>query len=129
MIRSNSVIANSNHGLAKNARNGGQKLHKTSSQFKTSLEKQLYDNAHKSLTQFVPNRKFGGYDGADEPVSEINFTKSFSRIPNGHLLPKSHAHDGRMTRCTDRFVQYVYPNNMRTKYAEQFEHKNKRTLI
>lgn len=74
MIRSNSVIASSNHGLAKNARNGKQQIHKTSSQIKTSLEKALYDNAHKSLTQFVPNRKFGGYDGADEPVSEINFT-------------------------------------------------------
>jgi hypothetical protein len=93
------------------------------------MEKSLYDNAHKSLTHFAPNRKFGGYDGADEPVSEINFTSSFNRIPHGNLLPRSHANDGRMTRCTDRFVQYVYPSNMRTKYAEQFEHKNKRTLI
>jgi hypothetical protein len=58
---------------------------------RTDLEKHLYDNAAKSLTQFVPNRKFGGYEGADEPVSEINFSNSFAHIPNGHLLPRSHA--------------------------------------
>lgn len=93
------------------------------------MEKSLYDHAAKSLTQFVPNRKFGAYDGPEEQPVKIDFHNSFAHIPNGHLLPRSHHNEGRMTRCTDRFVQYVYPNNMRTKYAEQFENKNKRTLI
>jgi len=67
-------------------------------------EQLLYDNAQKSLTQFVPNRKFGGYDEADRPPTPINFSASLGRIPHGHLLPRGHAQEGRMTRCTDRFV-------------------------
>jgi len=45
------------------------------------------------------------------------------------LIPAGHHMDGRQTRCTDRFVRYAYPKNMRSKYAEQHESKNKRASI
>jgi hypothetical protein len=101
---------------------------------KNTKKNLLNSDRQQSVSVVQNDRRFGQYAEKQHPEPAQLSLADFAALcgtktSQGRLIPAGHFTDGRQTRCTDRFVRYAYPKNMRSKYAEQHESKNKRALI